>query len=547
VNDKSGVMDLNLGILMTADSHIGAVYFHRGNALMKAKRWKTAITDFQFCIQYKFKPGETFLFYHKIGQCYVKIKFYSKGVKSFETALDLLKSSDLGEKSKSEFTKILSECIAKFKNKKDDKPKCPAEFQPEKPNKQDPIVTDQVEVIETIGMGRNAFAKDNIQVGSVLAVVDTEAAHLNPDTPNQVMKYCLHCMIGVEVPYPCSSCPRVIFCGPQCKKEAEESYHKYECELDLYNIRINDSKDGCTIFHSLKILCGQPAKFWIKNQKEFVGTGWSGDWPAPVQNDVQRLSLLFQMAQNVDDVTSPTHARHSLVTIFLLRSLRKTSYYTDSGLETPSGKLSSEEIILGKLIYKLRLIQDMNSHPVWGVAKNQKDKIGSDHIGAGLYSAIGSYFNSDCNPNTFRINIGRKMLLIAAKNIKKGEEVMDNYCIHFSELPKHIRHPWIKEHYLFDCTCPACENDWPTYSKLPKDRPNKKVSDKLVQLEMDNLDLVGRGEFDKAIESHKQEIRLIQNALPTPHQLHVTISKSFQVCWWKKVVLYLQQKYDADE
>ena len=23
----------------------------------------------------------------------------------------------------------------------------------------------------------------------------------------------------------------------------------------------------------------------------------------------------------------------------------------------------------------------MNSHPVWGVAKNQKDKIGSDHIG----------------------------------------------------------------------------------------------------------------------------------------------------------------------
>ena len=27
---------------------------------------------------------------------------------------------------------------------------------------------------------------------------------------------------------------------------------------------------------------------------------------------------------------------------------------------------------------------------------------------------------------------------------------------------------------------------------------------------MDNLDLVGRGEFDKAIESHKQEIRLIQ-------------------------------------
>ena len=29
---------------------------------------------------------------------------------------------------------------------KDDKPKCPAEFQPEKPNKQDPRVTDQVTI-----------------------------------------------------------------------------------------------------------------------------------------------------------------------------------------------------------------------------------------------------------------------------------------------------------------------------------------------------------------------------------------------------------------
>lgn len=546
VNEKSGVRDLNLGILMTADSHIGSVYFHRGNALMKAKRWKTAIADFQLCIKYKYKAGETFLFHHKIGQCYVKRKQYSKGVSSFETALQLLKSSTLGEKTKTDFTKILTECISKFKNKKDEGVQCPPEFVPEKPCKQDPRVTDQVEIIETIGMGRNAFAKDNIQVGSILAVVDTEGAHLNPDKPGQIMKYCLHCMVGVEVPYPCSSCPRVIFCGPKCKQEAEDSYHKYECQMDLYNIRINDSKDGCTIFHSIKIICGQPLKFWIQNQKEFLGNGWSGDWPAPVHSDVQRLSLLFQMAKNEEDVSAATHARHSLVTIFLLRALRNTTYYSDSGVETPSGKLQPGEVVIGKLIYMLRLIQDMNSHPVWGVGKGQKEKIGHDHIGAGLYSGIGSYFNSDCNPNTFRINIGRKMLLIACKNIRKGEEVMDNYCINFSELPKHIRNPWIKEHYLFDCTCQACEDEWPTYKELNKDRPNKKVADKLVQLEMDNLDFVEKGLIDKAIESHKQEIRLIQTGLPTPHQLQVAVMKSFQVCWWKKVVHYLQQKDDAE-
>ena len=42
-------------------------------------------------------------------------------------------------------------------------------------------------------------------------------------------------------------------------------------------------------------------------------------------------------------------------------------------------------------------------------------------LGGGFYSAIASYFNSDCNPNTVRINLGREMFLVATRNIRKGE------------------------------------------------------------------------------------------------------------------------------
>ena len=42
-------------------------------------------------------------------------------------------------------------------------------------------------------------------------------------------------------------------------------------------------------------------------------------------------------------------------------------------------------------------------------------------LGGGFYSAIASYFNSDCNPNTVRINMGREMFLVATRNIRKGE------------------------------------------------------------------------------------------------------------------------------
>ena len=42
-------------------------------------------------------------------------------------------------------------------------------------------------------------------------------------------------------------------------------------------------------------------------------------------------------------------------------------------------------------------------------------------LGGGFYSVIASYFNSDCNPNTVRINMGREMFLVATRNIRKGE------------------------------------------------------------------------------------------------------------------------------
>ena len=43
-----------------------------------------------------------------------------------------------------------------------------------------------------------------------------------------------------------------------------------------------------------------------------------------------------------------------------------------------------------------------------------------------------------------RINIGKKMVLIASKNIRKGEEISDNYCIHFSDMKTAERREWLE-------------------------------------------------------------------------------------------------------
>jgi hypothetical protein len=46
---------------------------------------------------------------------------------------------------------------------------------------------------------------------------------------------------------------------------------------------------------------------------------------------------------------------------------------------------------------------------------------------------------------------------------------------------------------------------------------------------MENMANMEKGNIDKALEAIKQEITLIQGAFREPHQLPVTIRKTFQV------------------
>ena len=43
--------------------------------------------------------------------------------------------------------------------------------------------------------------------------------------------------------------------------------------------------------------------------------------------------------------------------------------------------------------------------------------------------------------------MGRKMFLVASKNIRKGEEITDNYCIYFSDMAAKARKEWMEVSY----------------------------------------------------------------------------------------------------
>ena len=50
-------------------------------------------------------------------------------------------------------------------------------------------------------------------------------------------------------------------------------------------------------------------------------------------------------------------------------------------------KLTKEEIVIGKIMYRLMLINTMNAHPIWGVERSTKDRseVGIENIGMRHY------------------------------------------------------------------------------------------------------------------------------------------------------------------
>ena len=85
-----------------------------------------------------------------------------------------------------------------------------------------------------------------MSVNSVISI-RLSGCLLNPDDRLATVQFCLHCLAGVEVVVPCPGCARVVFCSEKCR-QAGSPAHSYQCQLDLYALRDEDTKDGFSVF-----------------------------------------------------------------------------------------------------------------------------------------------------------------------------------------------------------------------------------------------------------------------------------------------------------
>ena len=93
-------------------------------------------------------------------------------------------------------------------------------------------------------------------------------------------------------------------------------------------------------------------------------------------------------------------------------------------------------------MYNLFQILQFNVHSVMqAVIKEQTFSM--EPIGSALYSSI-AFFNHSCNPNTIKYWEGDRIVVVASQPIRRGQEVSDNYGMHFLTSSRSIRRNWLQ-------------------------------------------------------------------------------------------------------
>ena len=88
-----------------------------------------------------------------------------------------------------------------------------------------------------------------------------------------------------------------------------------------------------------------------------------------------------------------------------------------------------------------------------------------ESIGNAIYSSF-AFLNHSCNPNTVKYWEGDRMVVVASQTIRRGQEVTDNYGMHFLNTGRTVRRQWLLDTFWFQCGCPACEGEWPVRDQM---------------------------------------------------------------------------------
>jgi len=179
------------------------------------------------------------------------------------------------------------------------------------------------------------------------------------------------------------------------------------------------------------------------------------------------------------DKAAQTYHQYECGTVdFFKAFLSKMSQERNKKMK-PSSSLTEDEKFVGGLLVNFLELMQFNTH---GVTESVLDRPGTNqgyksvNLGCAVYPTL-AMFNHSCDHNIDKYMVGSKTVVLAAKNIKAGEEITENYFPCSSLIPRPERRSWLAEHYWFDCGCNPCRKNQPMTKDMPQEPLNLRCVD----------------------------------------------------------------------
>ncbi|KAL6266544.1 hypothetical protein P5V15_003391 [Pogonomyrmex californicus] len=328
--------------------------------------------------------------------------------------------------------------------------------------------------------GRHLVATRDIRPGTVL-IVDRPFS-FSTDAP-ALGRNCLHCHATLKledsVRIPCRDCQTVSFCTETCRKEAWETYHRYECPVFNYFFK-NSSKNlseesqqtsyflltyRTTIVQALR----NNAETTCALNPDFLryhANGNAKDKDDDISKECADLGskkiyspldyrTVFQLETHCTDMEPHVNLIRTIDAIFFAKCLTSVLSKLDI--------VCTREIFVSLAVAMLHHLQAIICN-AYEIVENVRDEMTHvwepRNIGGAIYTTV-SLVNHSCYPNVVRHSYPNGAVVVRAlRFIGKGCEILDCYGPHFFSESRLIRREFLWKKYRFLCGCEACKQNW---------------------------------------------------------------------------------------
>ncbi|XP_076668349.1 protein-lysine N-methyltransferase SMYD4 isoform X2 [Andrena cerasifolii] len=333
--------------------------------------------------------------------------------------------------------------------------------------------------------GRHLVATRNIKAGSVLIVERPFSFSTNKEA---LKRNCLHCHVTLKledsVKIPCHSCRTVSFCSEKCRREAWETYHRYECSV-LNAFYEDDSVETQRQASHLLLayrttivgsLFPNAVKLNNNNAEDseipFLDDNFLRYHAANINKEYSKLGIseVYSPHDYRTVLELETHCATLEPNINLIRAieaifLAKCFTFVLSKMNV----VCSKETFTSLAVAMLHHLQAVNCN-AYEIVENVYDKETHAweprHVGGAIYPSV-SLVNHSCYPNVVRHSYPSGIVVVRTLCfIGKGSEILDCYGPHFLSEGRLQRREYLWKKYRFLCACEACTQNW--QNPLPK-------------------------------------------------------------------------------